>query len=123
MLNANANQESCYRKLIQGLDAQRKVLSNLPRGRVYNWYTDNGKSNGYHKCAVGNIARDSEEHLSFFFLARRKILCKRFSTKSRISQEQLSSRLPWPLNDRLSGRLAGMRAAGSVNAGQPAVKY
>ena len=57
------------------------------------------------------------------FLARRKILCKRFSTKTRISQEKLSSRLPWPLNDRLSGRLAGMRPAGGVNAGQAAVKY
>lgn len=60
---------------------------------------------------------------TYHFLARRKILCKRFSTKTRISQEQLSSRLPWPLNDRLSGRLAGMRAAGGVNAGQAAVKY
>ena len=38
--------------------------------------------------------------LGLKFSARRKILCKRFSTKSRILLEQLSSRLPWPLKNQ-----------------------
>ena len=76
----------------------------------------NGHSNKTLRTSFGDVAvsvpRDRKGAFEPQVLkkARRKILCKRFSTKSRILLEQLSSRLPWPLKDQ-SLRQAGLVCA------------
>ena len=53
-----------------------------------------------NEVADNMYQRSELDWLIYNSVAWRKILCKRFSTKSRILLEQLSSRLPWPLKNQ-----------------------